>query len=95
MNTYTLTLWALLLAVGLQIFAAGVGVECYLRCAQPTARRRAWLALTGGSLLLALHHAYWLELAVRTGLYDLRQAVLAALAGGCFALAVYAFRRGA
>ena len=45
------------------------------------------------SLLLALHHGYALELAVRTGLYDMRQAVLAGLVGLLFALGINALRR--
>ncbi|MCL2635594.1 MAG: hypothetical protein FWD50_03050 [Betaproteobacteria bacterium] len=95
MNGYTLTLWAWLAALGSQAFAAGLGIECALLADQPRARRRAWMALTIGSLLLALHHAYSLELALHTGLHDLRQAMLAALAGACFALAALVFRRPA
>lgn len=93
MNGYTLTLWALSAAFGTQIFAAGLSVECYLLPEQPRVRRRAWMALTIGSLLLALHHGYSLELALRTGLYDLSQAVLTAIAGTCLAFAVHVFGR--
>jgi hypothetical protein len=62
-------------------------------CCWRKACRRVWLALTAASLLLALHHAYWLELALHTSLYSLRQAVLAAAAGICCALAILAFRQ--
>ncbi len=93
MNGYAISLWALIAALGCQAFAAGLAVESYLWRGQSPARRRPWLALATGSLLLALHHGYTLELALRTGLHDMRQAVLAALAGACFALGTYALRR--
>ncbi len=93
MNAYALALWASFAALILQTFAAGMGIECYLLRGLPRGRRRLWLTLAGGSLLLALHHGYTLELALRTGLYDLRQAVLAAAAGLCFAYAAVALRR--
>ena len=94
MNGYTLTLYALLAAFCAQAFAAAPGIRCCLRRDLPPARRQAGLALAGGSLLLALHHAHTLELAWRAGLYDLRQALLAAAAAICFALGAYAFGEG-
>ena len=93
MNGYTLAVWALAAAFGTQAFAAGLSIECCFLPGLARARRRAWMALSIGSLLLALHHAYSLELALRTSLHDPRQAVLAALAGFCFALAAFVFRR--
>ncbi|HEX6734403.1 MAG TPA: hypothetical protein VF096_06295 [Azonexus sp.] len=93
MNGYELTVWALLVALGTQAFAAGLGIEGCLLRGQAPARRRLWLALAGGSLLLALHHGYTLELALRTGLHDLRQALLAVAAAICLALATAALRR--
>ncbi|MCL2345289.1 MAG: hypothetical protein FWC58_05510 [Desulfobulbus sp.] len=95
MNGYTLALGALVIALSAQIAAAGRGLECSLLAGQPRARRRAWMAQTIGSLLFALHHVGSLELILHTGLYDLRQTVLAALASICFAFAAYAFRRQA
>lgn len=95
MNGYTLTLWALSAALGAQALVAGLGIGCCLLPDQPPARRWAWMALTVGSLLLALHHAYTLQLTLHTGLHDPRQALLAAFAGACFALATFAFRRPA
>lgn len=93
MNLYTLTLLALLLGLAAQAVVAGLSLEMGLRRELPRPRRLAWLALGCGGLLLALHHGYWLELAVRTGLHDFDRAVLAALSGLFTALAVVAFRR--
>ncbi|KAB2927541.1 MAG: hypothetical protein F9K30_03660 [Dechloromonas sp.] len=93
MNSYEMTLWALAAALVCQAFAAGLALESYLWRGQPAARRRTWLVLACGALLLALHHGYTLELALRTGLYDMRQAILGGLAGACFALGTYALRR--
>ncbi|MDR2187512.1 MAG: hypothetical protein LBE62_05580 [Azonexus sp.] len=91
MNAYTLALGALLIAFVAQTFVAGLGLESYLQDQAP--RRRAWLALTAAALLLALHHGYTLELALRTGLYDLRGALLAATAALCLVFAAIALRR--
>jgi hypothetical protein len=44
-------------------------------------------------MLLGLHHGYALELALRTGLHDMRQAVLAGLAGIAFAIGCQLLRR--
>lgn len=95
MNAYTLTVVALLIALLAESLASGLAIEFYLRKATPRAAGRAWLAIAISSLLLALNHGYTLELALRTGLYDLRQAVLAGLAGLFFALGVYGLRRQA
>ena len=61
------------------------------RPAAPAAFHVAGLSLAG--LLFALHNGYALELAVRTGLYDFRQATLSMLAGLLAAFAVHRFRR--
>lgn len=95
MNNFTLTLAALGLALLAQAMACGLAFELVLRRGLPAGDRGLWSALAGGSLLLGLHHGYTLELALRTGLYDLRQAVLAALAAGLTTLAVAGFRRRA
>lgn len=93
MNPYILTLWSLATALTAQSLAAGLSIELYLRQELASGQRRSWLAVATGSLLLALHHGYTLELALRTGLYDMRQAVLAGLIALLFALGVFGLRR--
>ena len=93
MNSYSIALWCLIAALVTQSVAAGLAIEVYLRRGLPRAVRRTWLAIAMASLLLALHHGYALELAMRPGLYDLRQAVLAGLTGLFFALGIYGLRR--
>lgn len=91
MSAYGLTLLALVLALVTQSVATGLALEMALR--QPD--WRAWMAVTIGAGLLALHHGYTLELGLRTGLYDLRQGVLGALAGIFLAAGVIGLRRQA
>ena len=93
MSSYSLALFALLAALLALSFASGLAIELFLRKEQSLLARRSWLALAIASLILALHHGYALELAVRTGLHDLRQAVLAGCASLLLALAVYGLRR--
>lgn len=93
MNPYTLTLWSLVIALFAQSLFSGLAIELLLRKEQVSGLRRAWLALSIGSTLLALHHGYNLELALRTGLYDMRQAVLSGLVAVFFALGVWGLRR--
>ena len=93
MDPYVATLVALLAAMVGQATAAGLTLECYLRPAQPAAARRIWFAFASGALLLALHHGYTLELALRTGIYDLSQAVIAAFAALLLAGAAWGLRR--
>lgn len=93
MNPYVLSLWSLALALVAQSVAAGLSVDLFMRPGQRRGTRRAWLAVALCALLLAVHHGYTIELAVRTGLYDLRQAVLAALIAIFFALGVYGLKR--
>lgn len=95
MNHYILTLWSLAIALVVQSLATGLSIEIYLRKELASALRRSWLAVAIGSLLLALHHGYTLELALRTGLYDMRQAVLAALIAIFFGLGVFGLWRNA
>ena len=75
MSSFSLALILLLCALLAQSLAAGLATERYLRKAQPPLARRCWLALAIGSLIFALQHGYALELAVSTGLHDLRQAL--------------------
>lgn len=74
MNPYPLALLCLALAFGIQCVATGLATRAALR--RPY--RRALLIFAIGFGLLALQHALTLELAVRTGLFDLRQSLLAA-----------------
>lgn len=93
MNAYTLTLLALTVALLLQTLVTALAIEGYLGQKLDFTQRRSWLAIAVGSTWLALHHGYTLELALRTGLYDGRQAILAGLAALFFALGIYGFRR--
>jgi len=93
MSSYALAMLALMAALVAQAFATALAAECFLRKEQSPLARRSWLALAIASLIFALHHGYALELAVRTGLHDLRQAVLAGSASLLLALAVHGIRR--
>ena len=93
MSSHALAQFALLGALLAQSFATGLATELFLRKEQSSLARRSWLALAIASLIFALHHGYALELAVRTGLHDLRQAVLAGCASLLLALGVYGLRR--
>ena len=95
MSSYLLSLLALFGALLAQSVAAGFATELFLRRELGASARRCWLALAVGALLFALHSGYALELAVSTGLHDLRQALLAAAGSLLLALAVYGFRRAA
>ena len=93
MSSHTLAQFALLGALLAQSYATALATELFLRREGGSLARRSWLALAIASLILALHHGYALELAVRTGLHDLRQAVLAGCASLLLALAVHGLRR--
>jgi len=93
MSPYALTLLCLFSALLAQATASGLMLELWLRREQPRGQRSIWLAFSLGSLLLSLHHGYTLELAARTGLFDLRQAVLSAFAGLLIAFACWKLRR--
>ena len=95
MDAYTLNLVFLFVALLCQVLISGTSVECWLRRDLPRPQRFAWLALSLAGLLFALHNGYALELAVRTGLYDFRQATLSMLAGLLAAFAVHRFRQQA
>ncbi len=88
MSSYTLAVFALLGALLAQLFVSGLATELFLRKEQRSLVRRSWLALAIGSLILALQYGYALELALSTGLHDLRQAVLSGVASLLLALAV-------
>ena len=87
MNPYYLTLACLFVALSCQVTFSGLALQCWLDKAQPESRRRMWLAFCLAGLFLGVQNAHQLELAVRSGLFDLRQALFAVLAG---LLAIYA-----
>ena len=88
MNPYVLSLASLIIGLLAQALASGLSLELAMRGDQKRSLRLAWLVLAAGSLCLALAQGYALELALRTGLYDLRQAVLGGIGGIFFALGV-------
>lgn len=93
MNDFSLALWALAVSLLLQALAAGWATEVFVRRGLPAGWRRSWLALAIAAMLFALYHGYTLELALRTGIYDLRQALLGAASALMWAFGVYGFRR--
>jgi hypothetical protein len=93
MSAYSMTVLALSLAVLAQFWATGVATGNFLRKEQSALARRSWLALAIATLIFALQYVYLLELALSTGLYDVRQAILAAVASLVIAAAVFGFRR--
>jgi hypothetical protein len=74
MTPYALADLSLALALVVQCIAAGIMTQTALR----PPYRRAAMILAIGFGLLALHHAFTLELALHSGLFDLRQSLLAA-----------------
>ena len=93
MNAYTLALACGVTGLIAQAYAAGLATELFLRRESSRETRLLWISLAIGALLLALQHGYALELALRTGLYDLRQGMLGGLAALLFAFAVFVLRR--
>ncbi len=83
MDAYTLNLVFLFVALLCQVLISGTSVECWLRRDLPRPQRFTWLALSLAGLLFALHNGYALELAVRTGLNDFRQATLSIASPAC------------
>lgn len=92
MNPYPLAVLGLLLAAIAQTSIAWVATERFLQKGLARRQSLAWLAIALGAGFLALQHGYTLELALRTGLYDLRQALLAAIVALLFALGTYGLR---
>jgi hypothetical protein len=93
MSAFSLSIWALAVALLSQSLATGWATEAFLRKQLPAGLRRAWMVMAVAAMLAALYHGYTLELALRTGLYDLRQAVLSAVIAMLFALGIYGFKR--
>lgn len=76
MSAYELSLWLTGAAFILQTLVAGLGIEIVLRRDAAPLVRRIALAAAIAALLLSLTQGYALELALRTGIYDLRTAGL-------------------
>lgn len=95
MNPYAISLFALGLALVAHSIISGIAFERFFHHSPARGNRQLWLAIAIGSLLLGLHHGYSIELALKTGLYDLRQAVLAGSASQLFVWALLAFNRRA
>ena len=76
MSAYELSLWLTGAAFILQTLVAGLGIEIVLRRDAAPPIRRIALAAAVAALLLSLTQGYALELALRTGIYDLRTAGL-------------------
>lgn len=93
MNTYQIAVAALLFAATAQTSAAWLFTELFLIKGQGAWQRRSWLAIAMAAAMLALQHGYTLELALRTSLFDLRQALLSALVSLFFALGAFGLRR--
>lgn len=90
MNPYLVALLALFVAFLAQLAATRLLVERYFRQPKESGRDK-WLLLAGGMLLPAIAHFFSLHLALVTGMYDFRQALLAVLSGllcgfGCYRL---------
>jgi hypothetical protein len=92
MNPYLFAVSGLLLAAIAQTSIAWLATERFLQKGLGRRQSLAWLAIALGAGFLALQHGYTLELALRTGLYDLRQAMLAAIVSLLFALGTYGLR---
>lgn len=95
MNHYSLNLLALAIAIFGQAIACGLCAELALSRSRPRFSRLSWAMLAAAAALLALHHGYSLELAMRTGLYDLRQSLLAAVVALLGVLALFGLRQQA
>ena len=93
MDPYVATLAALVVALVGQSLAAGWCAEMASRRGQLRGERTVWIAFAVAALLAALHHGYTLELALRTSLFDLRQAILGALSSTLFAAAAWGLSR--
>ena len=93
MSDYSLACLALFFAAVAQTSALWLTTEAWFAARGQRARRVGWFALAAANALLALHHGHDLELALRTGLFDYRQAVLASLIAACSTVAALAFRR--
>lgn len=93
MGAYPLAVLALSFAATAQTVAAWLCYGAHFRLAATARQRYGGLALCLAAAFLALQHGYTLELALRTGLFDLRQALLSALVACLFVLGIFFLRR--
>jgi len=91
MNPYALCLLALFVALLAQSVATAIALEQVVR--RPyDAWRRAWLIAAIACGLSAFQLGYSLEMTLRTGIFDLRQASLSALVSLLLAWAMRGLR---
>lgn len=95
MSAYQLSLLALAVGIFAQAAAAGLAFQCTLSRQLSLAARGYWFVLGCASLLFGLHQARALELAVKTGLFDLEQALFAGIASLLLAIALFGLSRRA
>ena len=93
MSSYQVAQIALVAGIFGHALASGTAIESALRQGISSARRAFWLAIGLGGLLLALQNGFALELALKTGLFDLRQSLLAGTAGVLYGVAVTGLSR--
>ncbi len=95
MSAYQISLLALVAGVFAQAAAAGLAFQCTLSRRLPLASRGHWFVLGCASVLFGLHQARALELALKTGLFDLEQALFAGIASLLVAIALFGLSRRA
>ncbi len=88
MNPYTLAMLTTLVGLLAQCVATGLTTEAALR----SPGQRVFMTLAIGFALLGLHHAYTLELGLRTGIYDLRQSLIGGGTSILFMIAAFTLR---
>lgn len=93
LNPYSLSLIALVVGLFAYALASGLALERALRPVGRSSDRWLWATMGCGALLLGLYQGHSVELALKTGLYDLAQALRTSSAGGLMAIAVYGLTR--
>ena len=93
MSSYQVAQIALVAGIFGHALASGMAIESALQRGMSSAQRAFWLAIGLGGLLLGLQNGFALELALKTGLFDLRQALLAGLAGVLYGIAIMGLSR--
>jgi hypothetical protein len=88
-SLYHLALGTLFYAMSLQVMAAWIAAQTLIFSGRPrNSYWLPWMALCFGLILMVPRRWYPLELALHTGLYDFRQALLALLVSLAMLLAV-------